>query len=274
MGFNPQHGSLDAPPTMGVQLGPAAHRARGSPAPGPLRAGAMAWHRSRNSFGWPPCRRHAASSDVPPPPTHSGDAAYRARTDRVGLLRDFADPAHAVRRTRGAIAHPATHELARVGLSVRSWDRTARSAGRSDGWPAAGDRIDLRPSAESVSSAARPRVGPAVAIHDSSTRRCRSSSLTSARFDWSRSFASSKVIPRSRIRYAASTVADRPRPFAQWTSTVRPSASCASIHATASVSTSGPGTVTSGTRYCRWTMSCASKKPRRRRARHARPPPP
>ena len=44
------------------------------------------------------------------------DVAYRARTDRVGLLRDFADPAHAVRRTRGAIAHPATHELARVGL--------------------------------------------------------------------------------------------------------------------------------------------------------------
>jgi hypothetical protein len=44
------------------------------------------------------------------------DVAYRARTDRVGLLRDLADPSQAVRRTRGVIAHPATHELARVGL--------------------------------------------------------------------------------------------------------------------------------------------------------------
>ena len=43
------------------------------------------------------------------------DVAQRARTDRVGLLRDLADPAHAVRRTREAIAHPATHELARAG---------------------------------------------------------------------------------------------------------------------------------------------------------------
>ena len=45
------------------------------------------------------------------------EAAYRARTDRVGLLRDLADPAMAVRRTRTAIGHPATHELARVGLA-------------------------------------------------------------------------------------------------------------------------------------------------------------
>ena len=44
------------------------------------------------------------------------DVAYRARKDRVGLLRDIADPAHAVRWTRSAITHPATHELARVGL--------------------------------------------------------------------------------------------------------------------------------------------------------------
>jgi len=44
------------------------------------------------------------------------DVAFRARTDRVGLARDLADPAHAWRRTRLAIAHPATHELARVGL--------------------------------------------------------------------------------------------------------------------------------------------------------------
>ncbi len=44
------------------------------------------------------------------------ETAYRARTDRAGLLRDFANPALAVRRTRGAIGHPATHELARVGL--------------------------------------------------------------------------------------------------------------------------------------------------------------
>ena len=44
------------------------------------------------------------------------DVAYRARTDRVGLARDLADPAHVWRRARVAIAHPATHELARVGL--------------------------------------------------------------------------------------------------------------------------------------------------------------
>jgi hypothetical protein len=44
------------------------------------------------------------------------DLAHQARTDRVGLMRDLADPAQAWRRTRVALAHPATHELARVGL--------------------------------------------------------------------------------------------------------------------------------------------------------------
>ena len=44
------------------------------------------------------------------------DVAYRARTDRIGLARDLADPAHVWRRTRVAVTHPATHELARVGL--------------------------------------------------------------------------------------------------------------------------------------------------------------
>ena len=44
------------------------------------------------------------------------DVAYRARTDRVGLARELVDPAHVWRRARVAIAHPATHELARVGL--------------------------------------------------------------------------------------------------------------------------------------------------------------
>jgi len=54
-------------------------------------------------------RRAAASGSI-------RDVAYRARTDRVGLARDLADPAHVWRRTRVAIAHPATHELARAGL--------------------------------------------------------------------------------------------------------------------------------------------------------------
>lgn len=44
------------------------------------------------------------------------EAAHRARTDRAGLFRELANPALAVRRTRSAIGHPATHELARVGL--------------------------------------------------------------------------------------------------------------------------------------------------------------
>ena len=39
------------------------------------------------------------------------------------------------------------------------------------------------------------------------------------------------------MRYAASTVAERPRPLAQWTRTVRPSATCTSIQSTASVRT-------------------------------------
>jgi hypothetical protein len=47
------------------------------------------------------------------------------------------------------------------------------------------------------------------------------------------------------IRYAASTVADRPRPLAQWIRTTLPSAMRAEIQGTASLRTSGPGTVVS-----------------------------
>ena len=72
------------------------------------------------------------------------------------------------------------------------------------------------------------RLDHTVATHDSSTRRCRSSSLTRLRFERSRSRTASKLIPSVFIRYAASTVADRPRPFAQWTRTVRSSPSWSS----------------------------------------------
>ncbi len=44
------------------------------------------------------------------------DVARRARSDRRGLVRDLADPGSAARRLRRAIRHPATRELANVGL--------------------------------------------------------------------------------------------------------------------------------------------------------------
>ncbi len=66
-------------------------------------------------------------------------------------------------------------------------------------------------------------------------------------------------MPSVFMRYAASTVADRPRPFAQWTRTVRPSATQVVIQPTASVSTASSGTVTSGTKYCRWAIPCSAK---------------
>ena len=111
------------------------------------------------------------------------------------------------------------------------------------------------------SEASRPALygrPPEVATQDSRTRRWRSSSLTRSRFECSRSRTSSKLIPSVFIRYAAITVAERPLPFAQWMSTVRPSASWSPIHATASVRTASSGTVTSGTRNCRWVMPCES----------------
>ena len=80
--------------------------------------------------------------------TNSGsirDVAYRARTDRVGLARDLADPAHVWRRARVAIAHPATHELARVGLVFLPgpYGRIAWAAGWLVGSPRPGSTIDL-----------------------------------------------------------------------------------------------------------------------------------
>lgn len=44
------------------------------------------------------------------------DAARRVRSDRAGLLRDLADPATSAALVRDVIAHPATRELASVGL--------------------------------------------------------------------------------------------------------------------------------------------------------------
>ena len=96
------------------------------------------------------------------------------------------------------------------------------------------------------------------AIHDSSTRRCRASSLTRARLNgaghWPRRRSSPACASGTPRRRSPTS-----RPLAQWTSTVPPSASCPAIQATASVSTSGTGTVTSGTRYWRNAMPCASK---------------
>ncbi len=67
---------------------------------------------------------------------------------------------------------------------------------------------------------------------------------------------------RSSLRSSSgrrrATVAERPRPFAQWISTVRPSPSWSSIQATASVRTASSGTVTSGTRNRRCVMPWAS----------------
>jgi len=44
------------------------------------------------------------------------DVARRARSDRAGLLRELSDPATARELIRGAVVHPATRELASVGL--------------------------------------------------------------------------------------------------------------------------------------------------------------
>jgi hypothetical protein len=44
------------------------------------------------------------------------DLVRRARGDRVGLLRDLANPAVPARLVRDAVTHPATRELAGVGL--------------------------------------------------------------------------------------------------------------------------------------------------------------
>ena len=67
-------------------------------------------------------------------------------------------------------------------------------------------------------------------------------------------------MPSVFMRYAARTVADRPRPLAQWISTVRPSPTHVVIAPTASVRTSSSGTVTSGTKYWRRAMPCSAKK--------------
>jgi hypothetical protein len=40
------------------------------------------------------------------------DLAHRARSDRAGLVRDLRDPAVSVGLVRGALAHPATREIA------------------------------------------------------------------------------------------------------------------------------------------------------------------
>lgn len=42
--------------------------------------------------------------------------AHRARTDRVGLARELADPAVLAGLARDALVHPATRELATLGL--------------------------------------------------------------------------------------------------------------------------------------------------------------
>ncbi len=44
------------------------------------------------------------------------DVARRARSDRAGLVRELRDPATARELIRGAVTHPATRELANVGL--------------------------------------------------------------------------------------------------------------------------------------------------------------
>lgn len=44
------------------------------------------------------------------------DLLRRARMDRAGLVRDLANPVTTARLARDAIAHPATRELAGVGL--------------------------------------------------------------------------------------------------------------------------------------------------------------
>lgn len=44
------------------------------------------------------------------------DLVRRARADRVGLVRELANPMAAARFARDAVAHPATRELAGVGL--------------------------------------------------------------------------------------------------------------------------------------------------------------
>jgi hypothetical protein len=44
------------------------------------------------------------------------DIARRARSDRAGLVRELRDPATARGLIRGAATHPATRELASVGL--------------------------------------------------------------------------------------------------------------------------------------------------------------
>ena len=80
------------------------------------------------------------------------DVAYRARTDRVGLARDLVDPAHVWRRAGVAIAHPATHELARVGLVLLPGPY-GRIAGRPDGWWVAVARVGNRTNAETRSLA-------------------------------------------------------------------------------------------------------------------------
>ncbi len=42
--------------------------------------------------------------------------AHRARTDRVGLARELRDPAVMVGLVRDGLAHPATREIATLGL--------------------------------------------------------------------------------------------------------------------------------------------------------------
>ena len=47
-----------------------------------------------------------------------GAVFRRLRKDRIGLLRDLGDMSAAPRRVRAVVAHPATRELASVGLLV------------------------------------------------------------------------------------------------------------------------------------------------------------
>lgn len=44
------------------------------------------------------------------------DVARRARSDRAGLLREIRDPSNARAYLRAVARHPATHELAEVGM--------------------------------------------------------------------------------------------------------------------------------------------------------------
>lgn len=77
------------------------------------------------------------------------DLVNRTRSDRVGLVREFAHPATTVRLVREAILHPATRELANVGYILlpsrylpAGWVATwflRRVLGRAGDRPIAGD---------------------------------------------------------------------------------------------------------------------------------------